>query len=83
MSEAAGWEEFDDDEDFDDELEYVMVDAHNVEWGATNLGWCPSCLVTHEWVNIYTYVSNPMDAELLGVLWLCDEDDDEEGEDDE
>lgn len=55
--------------------DYMEVETHTVEWGIVSLAFCPECLVTHEWCNVYTYPSsgNPMEAELLGPLWLCDD----------
>lgn len=75
-------------EDMDSVAEDVLeVESHTVEWGLVRVDWCPDCLVSHEYTNVYTYKHNPMDAELLGILWLCDdvlndmEDDEWEGDD--
>lgn len=69
--------------DTPDEDGFVYVEAEDIVWGAIQLGLCPDCIVTHEWANVYSAKVNPLESELIGVIYLCDElleddDDDEE-----
>lgn len=90
MTSEEAWDDLDSsiEEFMEANQDFIEVETHSVEWGAIQLDWCPSCLVTHEWVNVYTYQVSPMEASLLGPLWLCDDvldgmDDEEVWEDDD
>lgn len=65
---------YDDDEDFTP----LILDGKPHTWGAERVGFCMDCLVSHEYVMLYTVPVNPLEAEYTGTLWLCDDDDEDD-----
>lgn len=47
-------------------------------WGHLRKQFCTDCFFTHYVANAYVYGDNPMWAEFLGEVNLCDEDDEDE-----
>ena len=62
----------------DDDYSPMILDGVPHTWGAERVGWCGDCLLSHEYVMLYTAPLNPMEAEYNGTLWLCDDEDEDD-----